>query len=85
VRHEFQSQLEEVKARPELGRGTGNGASAAKPPKINGIASWTVPVTVEDRSAAQLLGVPGESHLHDHGLARPGHRCAAWNSERCHL
>jgi hypothetical protein len=38
-RREFQSQLE---ARTERGRGTGNGVTAAKPPKFDGTISWVV-------------------------------------------
>jgi hypothetical protein len=41
-----------------------------------------VPAPVRDRSGAQLLDAPGEIHLFDHSIARPGHRRAIRNPER---
>jgi hypothetical protein len=40
TRREFQTQLKEVEARTERGRGEGTGA--AKPPKFDGNTSWVV-------------------------------------------
>jgi hypothetical protein len=42
TRLEFQSQLEEVMARAERGRGTGACANAAQPPKFHGTTSWAL-------------------------------------------
>jgi hypothetical protein len=41
-RREFQAQLKEVVARDEHGRGTGTGATAAKPAKFDGTTSWAM-------------------------------------------
>jgi hypothetical protein len=42
TRLEFQSQLEEVMARPELGRRQGMCTSTAQPPTFDGTTSWDV-------------------------------------------
>jgi arsenate reductase-like glutaredoxin family protein len=42
TRLEFQSQLEQVMARSERGRGTGACVNAAQPPKFDGTTSWAV-------------------------------------------
>jgi hypothetical protein len=39
---EFKTQLKEIQARAECGRGTGTGAYAAKPPKFDGTTSLAV-------------------------------------------
>jgi hypothetical protein len=42
TRREFQTQLKDVDALAEGGRGTGTGASAATPPTFDGTISWVV-------------------------------------------
>jgi type VI protein secretion system component Hcp len=42
IRREFQTQLKEVEAGAECGRGTGTGMGAPKSPKFDGTTSWAV-------------------------------------------
>jgi hypothetical protein len=74
TRHEFQSQLEAVESRAQHGRGAGAGAcgSVAQPPKFDGTTSWVMFWRQFETSYAQLLNSPGDLHVLDHSLGRPG-------------
>jgi hypothetical protein len=60
--------MEEVKARLEHGRVTGDGASGEATEVRWYCVMDSVLAPVRDRSETQLLQAPGESHLHDHSL-----------------
>jgi 3-phenylpropionate/cinnamic acid dioxygenase small subunit len=71
---EFQSQLEEVVARVETGRGKGACANAALPPKFDATTLWAVFQRQFETVAEQnCFDVTGEIHIFDHSFARPGH------------